>query len=145
MADIDFQVQIEKDGTLRVVNPATNATLADVNFTGMIMKGCGGAGIVQIQDLHQPGTRRLVQSFDTKFSFGNFKSPTSPAFSACHRTPSSRTRDMRFSLFRARNFLSNSSGQCMESSLLTSPGSIQHCPAFSWRIARTHRSGSKSQ
>jgi hypothetical protein len=72
MTDIDYQVRIEKDGTLRVVDPASNATLADVPFRGDIMKGCSKDIVAQVMDLNQPGVQRLMQSFATKFSHGHF-------------------------------------------------------------------------
>lgn len=85
MSNEDFQVQIQKDGMLLVVNPDNNQTIATVPFSGHIMKGCAGSPI-KVLDVGLP-TSRSMRSFDTHYSFGHFSSPVVPGVISMQQNP----------------------------------------------------------
>lgn len=85
-AQPDYQVQISKDGSLRIVNPDTSQTLVSVPFAGVIMKGCKSGALAQIADVGT-GISRTVRSFDTLFSFGHFSSPSIPGVLSMQQNP----------------------------------------------------------
>lgn len=86
MSITDYQVQIQKDGMLLVVNPDNNQTLAVVPFAGQIMKGCVGRTALQVPDIGQP-TSRTLRPFDTLYSFGHFSSTAVPGVISMQQNP----------------------------------------------------------
>lgn len=88
MTDPEFQVKISKDGSLVVVDPATRGALANIPFSGTIMKGCAGGTTLALQELDGVGGIRQLKQFETIFSFGNFSSPSVPGIINMQQNPS---------------------------------------------------------
>lgn len=87
MEDPDYQVRITKDGNLKIVNPQTSQAIANIPFTGTIMKACREAAAMAIPSGAPGGASVQAKPLHTVFSFGNFTSSQIPGVFNMQQNP----------------------------------------------------------